>query len=116
MHILGKNDEPTSERPSNESIVNFVKEQAALQGAESLAEQISEGGEAAADLENKRRIVIRAFEITIDQLSRDAAEIERKIHAGGVEPRKMYDMVELGMSMRHIQSYLTAIITPNTGN
>jgi hypothetical protein len=71
-----------------------------------------EGASAAADLERKRNILFRAFEVTARQLERDAEEMEKRFILGEMPMQDRYKMMHTAEALRVSASWITNALLP----
>lgn len=76
-----------------------------------LTEQIvRDGPSAMVELERKRKIVFRAFEISTEQMENDATEIEKAAILGEHPMKKRHEMMRTAEALRIAAAWLSTLI------
>lgn len=96
-----------TEAASPENVVQF-------NDVPSLTDKImKDGSQASAEMEQKRKIAFRAFEITCRQLEQDAAKIEQSAIIDDHPMKKRHEMMRTAEALRVATGWITGALLPS---
>lgn len=109
----GQPANPTPERPTNERILAFVKEDQARKEAEALSEKIVALGNADTNpeiVERRRKQALAAFSITLQQLDADAQTLEAAATVGDLRIQEVHQNFDTARCLRVTMTWLQGLM------